>query len=145
MPASSIVPDVGEELIRVSGLLDRARRTIAGRIGSEQQRLDSLRTRPALADPLGVLTAWRLDLEAARERGRRATLGAIAEAAAGVAALRGQIAALSPQATLDRGYAVLQRADGTIRPRCRDLTAGDHLTGRLARGRVPLIVEDVPT
>jgi exodeoxyribonuclease VII large subunit len=140
-----VVPDVGEELMRVSGLIDRARRTIAGRIGSEQQRLDSLRTRPALADPLGVLTTWRLDLEATRERGRRATLAAIAEAAAGVSALRGQIAALSPQATLDRGYAVLQRADGTIPRDADDLSAGDHLTGRLARGRVPLIVEDVPS
>jgi exodeoxyribonuclease VII large subunit len=139
-----VVPDMTEELARVSGLLDRARRTIAGRIGSEQQRLDALRSRPALADPLGVLTAWRLDLESARERGRRATLGAIAEAAAGVATLRGQIAALSPQATLDRGYAVLQRADGTIARDADELRPGDHLTGRLARGRVPLTVEEVP-
>jgi exodeoxyribonuclease VII large subunit len=138
-----IVPDVGEELARVSALVARARRTITGRIDSEQQRLDSLRTRPALADPLGVLTAWRLDLESARERSRRATLGAIAQAAAGVATLRGQIAALSPQATLDRGYAVLQRADGSIARDAVDLSAGEILTGRLARGRVGLIVEDV--
>lgn len=138
-----IVPDVGEELSRVSGLIDRARRTVSGRIGTEQQRLDSLRSRPVLADPLGVLTAWRLDLESARERSRRATLGAIAQATAGVSALRGQIAALSPQATLDRGYAVLQRGDGSIARDADDLAAGDHLTGRLARGRVPLIVEDV--
>jgi exodeoxyribonuclease VII large subunit len=138
-----LVPDVGEELARVSALLDRARRTIVGRIDSEQQRLDALRTRPALADPLGVLTAWRVDLESARERSRRATLGALAQASATVSALRGQIAALSPQATLDRGYAVLQRADGSIARDAAELGAGDHLVGRLARGRVPLIVEDV--
>jgi exodeoxyribonuclease VII large subunit len=140
-----IVPDVGEELSRVNGLINRARRTISGRIETEQHRLDSLRTRPALADPLGVLSAWRLDLESARERGRRATLASIAQAAAGVATLRGQIAALSPQATLDRGYAVLQRSDGSIARDAAELTAGQHLTGRLARGRVPLIVEDVDT
>ncbi len=138
-----VVPDVGEELARVGALRDRARRTIVGRIETEQQRLDSLRTRPALADPLGVLTAWRLDLESARERGRRATLGALAEATASVAALRGQIAALSPQATLDRGYAVLQRADGSIARDSDALGAGDALIGRLARGRVSLVVEDV--
>jgi exodeoxyribonuclease VII large subunit len=138
-----VVPDVGEELARVSALVARARRTITGRIDTEQQRLDSLRTRPALADPLGVLTAWRLDLESARERSRRATLGAIAQAAAGVATLRSQIAALSPQATLDRGYAVLQRADGSIAREAIDLGTGEHLTGRLARGRVSLTVEEV--
>jgi exodeoxyribonuclease VII large subunit len=138
-----VVPDVGEELARVSALVARARRTITGRIDTEQQRLDSLRTRPALADPLGVLTAWRLDLESTRERSRRATLGAIAQAAAGVATLRSQIAALSPQATLDRGYAVLQRADGSIARDATDLGAGEHLTGRLARGRVSLTVDEV--
>jgi exodeoxyribonuclease VII large subunit len=138
-----VVPDVGEELARVGALLARARRTIVGRIDSEQQRLDSLRTRPALADPQGVLAAWRIDLQSARERSRRATLGALAQATATVAALRGQIAALSPQATLDRGYAVLQRADGSIARDADELIVGDHLTGRLARGRVPLIVEDV--
>jgi exodeoxyribonuclease VII large subunit len=140
-----IVPDVTEELSRVVGLINRARRTMTGRLESEQQRLDSLRSRPALADPLGVLTAWRLDLESARERGRRATLASIAHASAGVATLRSQIAALSPQATLDRGYAVLQLDDGSIARDARELTSGQHLTGRLARGRVPLIVEDVQT
>jgi exodeoxyribonuclease VII large subunit len=141
--AKLIVPDVAEELSRVRGLLDRARRTVTSRIDNEQHRLDALRTRPALADPFGMLAAWRLDLESVRERSRRATLGAIAQASAEVATLRSQIAALSPQATLDRGYAVLQRADGSVARNAEDLAAGEHLTGRLARGRVPLIVEDV--
>jgi exodeoxyribonuclease VII large subunit len=141
--AKLIVPDVAEELSRVRTLRDRARRTIAGRLDSEQHRLDSLRSRPALADPFGVLASWRLDLESCRERGRRAALGAIAQATGEVAALRGQIAALSPQATLDRGYAVLQRADGSVARDADALAAGEHVIGRLARGRVPLIVEDV--
>lgn len=140
--AKLIVPDVAEEVSRVRGLIDRARRTVAGRIDTEQHRLDALRTRPALADPFGVLAAWRLDLESTRERSRRATLGAVAQASAEVATRRGQIAALSPQATLDRGYAVLQRADGSIARDAEALAAGDRLTGRLARGWVPLVVED---
>ena len=138
-----IVPDVSEELARVSALIDRARRCIAGRLDSEQHRLDALRTRPALADPLGTLAGWRLDLEAARERGRRATLAALAQAGSEIAALRGRVVALSPQATLDRGYSVLQRADGTIARDADELRPGDRLTGRLARGRVPLVVEEM--
>ncbi|HEX3824296.1 MAG TPA: exodeoxyribonuclease VII large subunit [Mycobacteriales bacterium] len=141
--AKLIVPDVAEERTRVRGLIDRARRTVTGRIEGEQQRLDALRSRPALADPFGVLTGWRLDLESARERSRRATLGAIAAANSEVALLRGQIAALSPQGTLDRGYAVLQRPDGSVARDADGLTAGEHLVGRLARGRVGLVVEDV--
>ena len=140
--AKLLVPDVAEELSRVRGLVDRARRTISGRIETELHRLDSLRTRPSLADPFGVLASWRLDLESARERSRRATLGAIAQSSAEVAALRGQVAALSPQATLDRGYAVLQRADGSVARDADELTSGEHVTGRLARGRVALVVEE---
>jgi exodeoxyribonuclease VII large subunit len=109
-------------------------------VDSEQHRLDGLRTRPALADPLGVLSAWRLDLESARERSRRATLAAITEATGEIGALRAQVGALSPQATLDRGYAVLQRADGTVARDADDLVAGETLAGRLARGRVSLVV-----
>jgi exodeoxyribonuclease VII large subunit len=141
--AKLVVPDVAEELSRIRGLIDRAWRTIAGRLDTEQHRLDSLRTRPALADPFGVVAGWRLDLDSARERSRRATLGVIAGATAEVSALCGQIAALSPQATLDRGYAVLQRVDGSIARDADALAAGEHLTGRLARGRVPLVVQDV--
>jgi exodeoxyribonuclease VII large subunit len=143
--AKLLVPDVAEELSRVHGLLDRARRTISGRIETELHRLDSLRSRPSLADPFGVLASWRLDLESARERSRRATLGAIAQSSGEVAALRGQVAALSPQATLDRGYAVLQRADGSVARDAEALATGERVTGRLARGRVALVVEEVTT
>jgi exodeoxyribonuclease VII large subunit len=138
-----VVPDVGEELARVGNLAERARRCVRSRIDTEQQRLDSLRSRPSLADPLGALTAWRTDLEAVRERARRAMLGELAQASASVASLRDQVAALSPQATLDRGYAVLQRTDGAIARDAAELSAGEHLVGRLARGQVPLVVEDV--
>jgi exodeoxyribonuclease VII large subunit len=138
--AKLVVPDVAEELNRVNALIERARRTISGWVDSEQHRLDGLRTRPALADPLGVLSAWRLDLESARERSRRATLAAITEATGEIGALRAQVGALSPQATLDRGYAVLQRADGTVARDADDLVAGETLAGRLARGRVSLVV-----
>jgi exodeoxyribonuclease VII large subunit len=138
-----IVPDVAEEHVRITALTDRARRCVLNEISSEQHRLDALRTRPALADPLGMLATWRLDLEAARERSRRATLGALSQAGADIAALRGQMVALSPQATLDRGYSVLQLADGTIARDADQLNAGDRLTGRLARGTLPLVVEEL--
>jgi exodeoxyribonuclease VII large subunit len=140
--AKLLVPDVAEELARVHGMADRARRCIVNRIETEQHRLDGMRTRPALADPFGVLASWRLDLEAARERSRRAALGAVLEARSEVTALRAQITALSPQATLDRGYAVLQHSDGSVVRDSDAVATGDRLAGRLARGRVTVVVEE---
>jgi exodeoxyribonuclease VII large subunit len=141
--AKLLVPDVGEELTRVQTLRERARRCVSATIDNEQHRLEMLRSRPSIADPFGMLATWRLDLQSTRERAHRATAGAVAKAVAEVAAVRAQIAALSPQGTLDRGYAVLQRADGSVVRDAGRLDRGEHLVGRLARGRVGVAVEEV--
>ena len=49
---------------------------------------------------------------------------------------------LSPLATLQRGYAVLQRADGAIVCDPAAVHVGDRLSARVARGRVGVRVED---
>ncbi|MBV9486964.1 MAG: exodeoxyribonuclease VII large subunit [Frankiaceae bacterium] len=143
--AKLIVPDVGEQMALIRGLRDRARRCVAGRVDTEQHRLDAMRTRPALADPFGAIARWRSELDTLRALSRRAALDAVNEASFDIAALRAQVTALSPQGTLDRGYAVLQRANGSIARDAEDLSAGDTLTGRLARGRVELVVEEAVT
>jgi exodeoxyribonuclease VII large subunit len=138
-----VVPDVVEETRRITELTARAGRCVHTAIDTQQHRLDALSSRPALADPLGVLGGWQLDLEAGREHARRAMLATLAAAQGTVTALRGQVTALSPQATLDRGYAVLQDGDGAIVRDSAEIEAGAQLLGRLARGRLTLTVEDV--
>jgi exodeoxyribonuclease VII large subunit len=52
------------------------------------------------------------------------------------------VRALSPQATLRRGYAVLQRADDSAVVTAADaVRPGDALTARVADGRIPLVVQ----
>jgi exodeoxyribonuclease VII large subunit len=138
--AKLVVPDVAEESTRVRLLLDRARRQIIARLDNEQHRLDGLRSRPALADPHGVLTTWATDVAATRERGRRAALVCVAEAHTAVARLAARVTALSPQATLDRGYAVVQRDDGVVVRDAGEVQPGEQLIGRFASGRLSLLV-----
>jgi exodeoxyribonuclease VII large subunit len=138
--AKLVVPDVAEEQQRVRVLQLRARRSIEGRLDSEQHRLDGLRSRPAVADPSGQLMRWSAEVEAVRERARRAALACIGEARTDVARLAARVTAMSPQATLDRGYAVLQRADGSAVRDPAEVEPGERLTGRVAAGRVPLEV-----
>ena len=45
-----------------------------------------------------------------------------------------QVRTLSPQSTLDRGYAIVQRADGAIVSDPADLEVGELLRVRVARG-----------
>lgn len=138
--AKLVTPDVSEERERVRVLRVRAHRSIANRISTEQQRLDALRTRPALADPHAQLIAWSAAVAAARERARRAALACVGEAHTDIARLAGRVTALSPQATLDRGYAVLLRADGHAVRDPAEVSPGDELVGRVAAGKIPLQV-----
>ena len=138
--AKLVTPDVSEEQERVRVLRIRAHRTLANRIATEQHRLDAMRTRPALAEPHAQLDAWSAGVSAARERARRAALACVGEAHTDTARLAGRVTALSPQATLDRGYAVLQRADGLAVRDPAEVAPGDELVGRVAAGKIPLQV-----
>jgi exodeoxyribonuclease VII large subunit len=138
--AKLVVPDVAEEQRRLHVARQRIRSAVLARLDTEQHRLDGLRTRPALADPVTVLDRWSADVAAARERARRAALSCVAESALQVARLSARVTALSPQSTLDRGYAVLQRADGRAVRDPAEVCAGERLVGRVAAGRVDLEV-----
>jgi exodeoxyribonuclease VII large subunit len=140
--AKLVVPDVAEESDRVRTLLGRVHRHVVGRLETEQHRLDSLRSRPALADPHGVLDGWSTGIAATRERGRRAALVSVGQAETVIARLTARVTALSPQATLDRGYAVVLRADSSVVRDAADVAAGEHLLGRFASGRLPLVVAE---
>lgn len=138
--AKMVVPDVTEEVARLHALRARARRAILGRLDAEAHRLDGLRTRPAIADPVGQLTRWGETVAAQRERSRRATLACVGEASHDVGRLAARVAALSPEATLQRGYAVLQKSDGTAVRDPADVTTGEALSARVAAGRIPVTV-----
>src|SRR3954469_5445283 len=138
--AKMVVPDVTEELTRLRALRNRSRRAVLGRIDAEMHRLDGLRSRPALADPIGTLAVWDDAVAAHRERARRAALACVAEAAHDVGRLSARVTALSPEATLQRGYAVVQREDGTVVCSADDVAVGDALSARVATGRIPVTV-----
>ncbi len=53
--------------------------------------------------------------------------------------------AVSPLATLDRGYAILLRADGSAVRDAQSVTEGESLTARIASGELPLRVERLPS
>jgi exodeoxyribonuclease VII large subunit len=51
------------------------------------------------------------------------------------------VAALSPAATLERGYAVVQRADGALVRDPAQVGDDERLTVRVAGGRLPVRVD----
>ena len=106
-----IVPDMFEELSRIDALRARAIRFLDNRIANEIHRV-----------------------ETARARSFQGISNRIAIGREQVAKLLAQVSALSPQATLNRGYSVIQKSDGTVVKKASQLTKGEQLRLRLAEG-----------
>lgn len=133
--AKRVVPDVTAERAGLASARQRARGALAHRLAREQSGLDSVRSRPVLARPRTLLEPHQAHLDGLAARGRHATSGLLADARAQVHALAAQVRALSPAATLERGYAVVQRADGLVVRDPADVAVDDELAVRVARGR----------
>jgi exodeoxyribonuclease VII large subunit len=142
--AKRVVPDVAEELDRVAQLRRRTRAAVRALVEREATALEAVRSRPVMADPHNLLTPRRQDVEAMRDRGRRVLAARLDRAADNLGHTRARVTALSPAATLERGYAVLQRDDGQVVRRSADVSRGDRLRARLAEGEVALVVDDGP-
>ena len=126
---------------RVGLLLDRATRAVRGELTGRRLRGERLATRltPTLPSRLARERTRldRSDVLAAHAIGRLA--GATASLGAAGAAL----AVLGPQATLDRGYAIVRRAsDGRIVRDPIDAAVGTRLALRVAHGELGATVDE---
>jgi exodeoxyribonuclease VII large subunit len=142
--ARRVVPDVAEELARVRHQRERLRRALDTRLHREEHTLATLRSRPALAEPLRDLDSRADDLAALRSRARRCVAARLDRARDDLDHTRARVLALSPAATLQRGYAVVQRADGHVVRHPAEVRAGEHVGIRLAGGRLAAEVVDPP-
>ncbi|UCM90101.1 exodeoxyribonuclease VII large subunit [Streptomyces marincola] len=138
--AKRVVPEVGEELARVRQLRDRARWVLASRIDREERGLAAARSRPALAEPHRLVDGRAEELAALLGRSRRTLAHLLDRARADVEHTRARVVALSPAATLRRGYAVLQREDGAAVREAGEVKDGEVLRARVADGAFTVTV-----
>ena len=126
---------------RVGLLLDRATRAVTGRLAGDRARLGVLdRGERAV---LGRLVADRARLARADDRMPLLVAGRLARARTELRGAAAGLDALSPFATLERGYAIVRGADGRIVRTPRELAAGDPLLVTVARGEIDARVEAV--
>ncbi len=139
--ARRVVPDVAEQLALIGQLRGRARRCLAGRLDRELGWLASVRSRPALAAPDRDVQRRQEAISALAERGRRRLEAMLDRDGDGVVHTRARLLALSPAATLRRGYAIVQRADGTVVRSTSQVAAAERLTIRLAEDQLTATVD----
>jgi exodeoxyribonuclease VII large subunit len=136
--------------------VSRAESRVAAMVHRQSQRLDDFcfRLESALAvqlrqhdrhvselaasvlrhDPRQALARAREQLTAGHTHLHHATERLLHDSAATLGALDARLRSLSPLAVLDRGYALVMRADGAVVRSTSQVTAGDEMTTRLADG-----------
>lgn len=120
----------------------RTRRAAGALVERHRQRLAGLRLRLRHAAPQRRLVRLRDRHETLHRRLLRAPRDRLRELDARVRSLARALDAVSPLATLGRGYALVRRADdGRPVTDAATVAAGDALNIRLARGRVDARVE----
>ncbi|MER6095066.1 exodeoxyribonuclease VII large subunit [Streptomyces sp. NPDC001728] len=132
--AKKVVPDVGEELDRVRGLRDRALRTVRGLLDREERGLAHALARPVMEHPQRMVEVREDEVAALLARSRRVLGHLLDRADSELSHTRARVRALSPAATMERGYAVLQRADGTVVRAPEEVAEGEELRARVAEG-----------
>ncbi|MGP9681802.1 exodeoxyribonuclease VII large subunit [Brachybacterium sp. AOP3-A1-3] len=133
--AKRVVPDIQAELDQLDLGRTRLRSAIRARLEREQSALDAMRSRPVLENPATILSG-RADEIRSRIALARTLVGARLDRAADeIDHLGRQVRSLSPLATLERGYAVVQSPDGTIVRSPGATAVGDPLSVRVAGGR----------
>ena len=138
--AHRVVPEIGEQRRLVDGLRARARHLLSARLEQQERWLEGVRSRPVLADPQRLLHGRADDVEQLRTRARRSLAHRLEGAERDLEHARARVAALSPAATLQRGYAVVQRADGSLVREPGQVADDERLSVRVAGGRLPVRV-----
>jgi exodeoxyribonuclease VII large subunit len=139
--AKRIVPDVAEELALIAQLRDRTRRSVRGWLDRELAWLDAVRSRPALADPVREIERQAEQVDALAQRARQCVASRLARAEDDIAHTRARLLALSPAATLRRGYAIVQKTDSEVVRAAGEVSPGEQLSVRFAEDQVSVTVD----
>jgi exodeoxyribonuclease VII large subunit len=134
--AKRVVPDVGEQRALVGQLRARLTSRLTQRVTHDIAQLEQLRSRPTLREPERMLTGRSQELWLQVSRGRDTVSRALDAQSRRSAELRASLRALSPAATLARGYAIAHLDGGVILRDATQAPSGAALAVTLGRGSI---------
>ena len=140
--AKSVVPDIAQEISDIEKIRDRIYRRLLSTIDYELNQIAKLRNRPVMKDPGLMVTARRDEIKALRDRSMRSFTSILEIEKKELKGVKAHLRSLSPQSTMERGYAVVQFADGGIVRDATKLKAGTALRIRVAKGETGATVTD---
>jgi exodeoxyribonuclease VII large subunit len=140
--AKRIVPDLAEERQLIDGARRRLDRAVITLLDRETHRIEAWRSRPSLARPELLIDQRAADVLALRDRAVRSLESRLRRADDDLRHTIARLRALSPRSTLQRGYAIVQRADGHVVRATDEVKIDDLLRVRLADGELRATVRE---
>lgn len=134
--AKRVVPDVAAEINSVTQLQARGRSILTTTLAHEIDRITQLASRPVMSSPLAYIDRATSDLINYRHRGFTLLDSAMQRATDTVHRLSSQLRTLSPQNTLDRGYAIVRDAAGSVVKVASEVKPNESLVIRVSDGTV---------
>ena len=132
--AKRVVPDIEQEISDINKIRDRMYRRLLSSVEYELNQIAQLRNRPVMKDPGVMIKVRKDDLTALRDRSHRGFKALLDIEKKEIKGVIAHLRSLSPQSTMDRGYAVVQSDDGKIVRDATKLKAGSVLRIRAAKG-----------
>ncbi|NPV72394.1 MAG: exodeoxyribonuclease VII large subunit [Pelotomaculum sp.] len=142
--AEMAVPDKREMERYIQTLRTRLARALEKRLGDDRRRLRACLESRVFVRPADVLCGARQQLlDFLYRRLSQAVRGIVEREEGRLAVLAGRLQALSPLATLARGYSICTTPDGKrVINDSGSVEAGERLSVRLHRGQLSCIVEE---
>jgi exodeoxyribonuclease VII large subunit len=140
--AKRVVPDIAQEISDIEKIRDRMYRRLVSTIDYELNQIAQLRNRPVMKDPGVMVTSRRDEIKGWRDRSIRSFASLLEIEKKELKGVRDHLRSLSPQSTMDRGYAVVQLEDGSIVRDASKAKAGTRLRIRVAKGETSATVNE---
>jgi exodeoxyribonuclease VII large subunit len=132
--AKNVVPDVVDERKKISIALERIALRVVGYVQNQLELILGIRTRPVFANPFTIVDERSLNITQLLTTLKSQTKNFLDKEQLQIAGLRGQVRALSPKLTLDRGYAVVRNLKDGLVTDPKKVSKGEKLKVTLAGG-----------
>ncbi len=132
--AKRVVPDVVEERRKIKESLERMKSIIGSYLGHQVTLIQQIRQHPLLKDPHAYLIQRTDDLARALGELRDDLDYKLDKQSTDLTNKKNLLRSLSPQSTLDRGYAVVRDADGQVITDPKKVKTGTLLKLKVAKG-----------
>jgi exodeoxyribonuclease VII large subunit len=141
--AVQATPDRADIIAELDGLQSQLGSTMAYYLANKWQELEITRQRLDRASPDWRIRNERQQIDEMQEREIRAVSNLLRLHRAHLQGLQSRLLALNPESILQRGFALVEHADGSILRSTAQTTPGETVNIRLADGTIRTRVEEI--